>query len=69
MEQEPTEFYEQVREAYRQLARREAKRIHLIDGAQAAEKIAEEIWQVISECFSELAPRKKSEIRNQESDI
>jgi dTMP kinase len=69
MEQEPTEFYEKVRDAYRQLARRESKRIHLIDGAQAAEEIAEEIWQVLSERFSELAPKKKSEIRNQESEI
>jgi dTMP kinase len=61
MEQEPTEFYEQVREAYRQLARREAKRIHLIDGAQAAEAIADEIWQTLSQRFPEFALRKKSE--------
>jgi dTMP kinase len=69
MEKEPTEFYEKVRDAYRQLARREGKRIHLIDGAQAAKEIAEEIWQVLSERFSELAPRKKSEIRNQKPEI
>jgi dTMP kinase len=63
MEQEPTEFYEQVREAYRQLAHRETKRIHLIDGAQPAEAIADEIWRMLSERFPELVLREKSQIR------
>ena len=62
MEQEPTEFYERVREAYRQLACQEAKRIHLIDGAQAADEIADKIWEILSECFPEFALKKKLEI-------
>jgi len=60
MEQEPTEFYEQVREAYRELARKSPDRIALIDGAQAIEEIAAEIWRALSSRFPALAT--KSEI-------
>jgi dTMP kinase len=69
MEQEPTEFYEQVREAYRQLARREAKRIHLIDAVRDVGAIADEIWQILSARFPELVRRKQSEISGQQSAI
>jgi len=58
MEQEPTEFYEQVREAYRRLARQEPKRVHLIDGAKTAEEIADEIWGTLSQRFPEAAMRQ-----------
>src|SRR4030095_12603715 len=44
MEQESTEFYDHVREAYRELARREPDRIVLINGTQSADKIENEIW-------------------------
>ncbi len=67
MEQEPTEFYEQVRRAYLQLARREARRIHLIDGTQAADSIADEIWRTIVSRFPALAI--ESEIGNRKSGI
>ena len=40
MEQEPEEFYERIREAYRDLAAREPKRIVLINGARDADEIA-----------------------------
>src|SRR5438067_1681083 len=40
MEQEPAEFYERVRSAYRELATREPKRIVLIDGSRNADDIA-----------------------------
>ncbi len=68
MEQEPAEFYEQVREAYRQLARREADRIRLIDGSAAAEKIAHEIWREIASRFPALGT-KESQVTNQKSEI
>ena len=51
MEQQPTEFYERVREAYRELAARESGRIVLLDGAQAPDKIDTEIWKIISARF------------------
>ncbi|PYL63605.1 MAG: dTMP kinase [Verrucomicrobia bacterium] len=55
MEQEPTEFYEQVREAYRQLAKRESNRIVLIDGTQNPDTIDNEIWKTISSRFPALS--------------
>lgn len=51
MEQEPAEFYEQVRAAYRELAAREAKRIVLIDGSQDPGEIEKMIWQTITTRF------------------
>ena len=51
MEQQPIDFYERVREAYRNLAESEPKRIVLIDGAQAPEKIESEIWEILSSRF------------------
>ena len=67
MEQEPTEFYEQVRQAYRQLAKRESNRVVLIDGTQSADKIDNEIWEMISSRFPELAMNPQSAIRNPRS--
>src|SRR5437879_8035543 len=55
MEQEPTEFYEQVREVYRQLAKREPSRVVLIDGTQSPDKIDNEIWEMISSRFPALS--------------
>jgi len=57
MEQQPTEFYERVREAYRELAARESGRIVLLDGAQAPDKIDTEIWKIISARFPVLGPQ------------
>ncbi len=51
MEQQPTEFYERVREGYRQLAAREPGRIVLIDGSRDAEEIETEIWRMLSDRF------------------
>ena len=47
MEQQPVEFYERVREAYRELAAREPDRIVLI-------KIDNEIWKTLCERFPAL---------------
>ncbi len=55
MEQESTEFYEQVREAYRQLAKREPNRVVLLDGTQPPDKIDNEIWEMISSRFAALS--------------
>src|SRR3982751_6732327 len=44
MEQEPIEFYEHVAEGYRILAKAEPDRFIVIDGAQSADAIEEQIW-------------------------
>jgi dTMP kinase len=67
MEQEPAEFYEEIREAYRQLAKREPKRVALIDGSQSVDKIDMKIWETLSARFPALAKNRKSEIRNPKS--
>jgi dTMP kinase len=54
MEQEPAEFYERVREAYRELAVRQPKRIVLIDGSRGAEEIEKEIWETLCSRFPNL---------------
>ena len=51
MEQEPAEFYERVRQGYRQLAAREADRIVLINGSQPADSIENEIWETLVSRF------------------
>ena len=55
MEQQPAEFYERVREAYRELAARESRRIVLIDGAQPPDKIEDKIWKLLCSRFANLA--------------
>ena len=67
MEQEPTEFYEKIREAYRQLARREPNRVVLIDGSQPVDKIDMKIWETLSVRFPALAKKPKAESRNPKS--
>lgn len=67
MEQEPVEFYEEIREAYRQLAKREPKRVVLIDGSQSVDKIDMKIWETLSARFPALAKNPKSQIRNPKS--
>ena len=51
MEQQPAEFYERVREGYRELATHERKRIVLIDGARDADEVETEIWRMLSDRF------------------
>jgi len=55
MEQQPAEFYENVREAYRQLASREPDRIVLLDGARPADQIESEIWKLLISRFPAFA--------------
>jgi dTMP kinase len=54
MEQQPAEFYEQVRQAYQQLAAREPSRIVLLDGSRDAGEIENEIWKTLCSRFSNL---------------
>ena len=58
MEQQPAEFYERVREGYRQLAAGEPKRIVLIDGSGDADEIEKEIWKVLSSRFPQLTTNR-----------
>jgi len=55
MEQQPPEFYERVREGYRELATHEPKRIVLINGSRAPNEIEKEIWRTLCSRFSVLA--------------
>ena len=63
MEQQPSEFYERVREGYRQLALREPGRIVLIDGGQESDAIENEIWKTLCSRFPELEQTSKAEYR------
>jgi dTMP kinase len=55
MEQQPPEFYERVREGYRELATHEPKRIVLINGSRDPNEIEKEIWKTLCSRFSLLA--------------
>ena len=59
MEQEPIEFYQAVRDAYRELAKKESARVVLIDGDQSMDQIESEIWEVISSRFPNLQSETK----------
>jgi dTMP kinase len=59
MEQQPPEFYEAVRNAYRQLAQREPNRVFVIDGSRAADKIGNQIWDTLAARFSVLAGKSR----------
>ena len=52
MEEQPEDFYERVRSAYRELARRDAGRVTLINGARHVDQIAAEIWRMVRERFA-----------------
>jgi dTMP kinase len=52
MEEQPEDFYERVRSAYRELARRETGRVVLIDGSPHVDQIATEIWRIVAQRFA-----------------
>ena len=54
MEQQSDDFYENVIQGYRELAKSESKRVVLVDGRKSPEAIAAEIWQILSERFPSL---------------
>ena len=51
MEQQSAEFYERVREGYRELAASERKRIVMIDGSGDLDEIEKQIWETLSSRF------------------
>jgi dTMP kinase len=51
MEEEPIEFYERVCQGYRELAQREPDRFVLLDGAQSADAIEDQIWNAVQSKF------------------
>jgi dTMP kinase len=51
MEQEPAEFYERVRKAYRELAKREPNRVKLVDGTKSEDEIESTIWELVKSRF------------------
>ena len=55
MEQQSAEFYERVREGYRELAASERKRIVMIDGSGDLDEIEKQIWETLSSRFPALA--------------
>lgn len=66
MEQETEEFYQRVRKGYLELAKRESKRIVLIDGSQSPDEIETEIWKLLDNRFPALTD-PQSAIRNPQS--
>ena len=67
MEQQPADFYERVRQGYRDLAAREPNRIVLIDGSRNVDEIEADIWKTLSSRFPELASNRQSAIGNPQS--
>jgi dTMP kinase len=55
MEQEPIEFYERVSEGYRELAKAEPDRFIVINGAQSADAIEEQIWASVQSKIENLS--------------
>jgi len=55
MEQQPAEFYERVREGYRELAMQESKRVILIEGSGDADEVERKVWKALCSRFSVLA--------------
>jgi dTMP kinase len=47
IEDQDVGFHRRVRDAYRQLAADESRRVHLIDGSQTPEAVAEQVWEAV----------------------
>jgi dTMP kinase len=60
MEQQSAEFYERVREGYRELAASQRKRIVMIDGSGDLDEIEKQIWETLSSRFPVLATGRKN---------
>jgi dTMP kinase len=64
MEQEPADFYQRVRQGYRELASREPNRIVLIDGSREVDVIEDQIWQILCSRFPLLSDNRQSAVGN-----
>src|SRR5437667_11466700 len=58
LEQEPEEFYDNFREAYRELATRDPNRVVLINGWREADEVEKEIWETLCGRFPTLNTRQ-----------
>ncbi|MGB9475003.1 MAG: dTMP kinase [Candidatus Udaeobacter sp.] len=67
MEQEPADFYERVRKAYRELAAREPNRVVLVDGSRGEEEIENAIGAILADRFPALGTNPQSAVRHPES--
>ena len=67
MEQQSDEFYEQVIEGYQRLAKSDPNRLVMIDGREASEKIAHEVWRVLAERFPAVSSSSRFAIRDPHS--
>ena len=53
MDDQAAEFHRRVRDAYLDLARRESKRIRVIDASRGVDTVAADIWQAVLETLEE----------------
>jgi len=67
MEQEPEEFYERVRQAYRELAAHEPDRVVIINGARPAKEIEYQIWKILCSRFPALTDEQQSAVSDPQS--
>ncbi len=54
MDEQSAEFYRRVREGYRELARREPRRVRLIDAARSIEEVERDVWATVSAFLEKL---------------
>jgi dTMP kinase len=47
MESQSLEFYDRVRQGYRDLSKREGRRVKMIDGSQSIDAIEKQIWELV----------------------
>ena len=52
MENQSLEFYDRVRQGYRDLARREPQRMKVVDGSRSIEEVEEQIWKLVRETLA-----------------
>jgi dTMP kinase len=51
IDQETLGFHKKIREAYRQLATDEPRRVKLVDGSGSPEQVAELVWDLVSKAL------------------
>jgi len=51
MENQSLEFYDRVRQGYRDLAQREPQRVKIVDGGQDLETVGQQIWTLVKSVF------------------
>jgi dTMP kinase len=53
MENQTLEFYERVRQGYRDLAKREPRRVKIVDGNQPVEAVQRDVWELVRHVLRE----------------